>query len=421
MARARRGELDRRDHPHGKKQGRAATAIYFCAFLLPIHLPSRFAGVLGSGKGGSAMSDENRISILICKDAGSVSRTLLAREDLRIRWALTIQEANAVIRWTKCAIAITRPALAKPLIAACRSADREVASIVLLEPSHWSTWREYFDAGATSVLQTTSADQLLDAMSDATGMSFRAAPRIPLKTSVRFGDGTSGNAMNISSTGLCVVDCPSSELGATVRIEFETGGKKFELQAVVSRIFRVGSRPALALAFEEVSPDQQWELDDVIELARKHELQPPETVDDFDPLDDGTVLALRSTSLQGESLPIMRALVSGGQVANSETTAAWLVAACASFSALEVRAIQEPASAPAWAHDAVLARLRVYQARFRAGFDPVPESDVREIFGLCQRLAESVASADEASLVQVTNIRADILRVLYAPEAVPDL
>jgi hypothetical protein len=58
----------------------------------------------------------------------------------------------------------------------------------------------------------------------------------------------------------------------------------------------------------------------------------------------------------------------------------------------------------------------VYQARERAGDGAPPDAEVREIFGLCQRLADSAAGSDEASLVQVANIRAEILRTLHDPD-----
>ncbi len=367
---------------------------------------------------------ENAVSILICKDAGTASRTLLARQDLRVRWALNAAEADSVIQLTKCAVCITRESLAKAALASCAKSDRKVATIVLLEPEQWTSWREYFEAGASSVLQATAIDQLLDAMSDATGLAFRTAPRIPFKTEVRFALGAEGGAwtsLNLSSTGICIIGFPPYALGSEVDLAFEIAGKRFEFNAIVSQILRVGSQRAVGLAFRDVTHELQANIDDVITAQLQRARAVTEPVEEFDPLDDATVVALRSSNVQGNALALMRALTSDGTVARSESAAPWLVAACDSLSAIEVDAVRNPTTAPAWAHDAVLARLRVYQARWRAGANTPAEADMREVFGLCQRLADTAVGSDQSSLVQVANIRAEVLRALYDPELLDNI
>jgi hypothetical protein len=363
------------------------------------------------------MSDENRVSILICKDAGAASRTLLARADLRIRWALTKAEATAVVRHTKATVVVTRVALAKDVLAECAKVDRPVASVVLLEPAQWSSWREYFEAGATSVLRATAAEELLDAMTDATGVAFRTAPRVPFKTEVRFAEGGGAwTSLNLSATGLCIVDFPPYALGSDVDLVFEISGKEYEFNAIISQIFRVGPRRAVGLAFGELSPELQMTINEYTTRAQADTRLVTEPVEEFDALDENTLLKLRSSTVQGDTLQLIRALTTDGTVERSDEAAPWLVAACASLSPIEVDAIQSPKSSPQWAHDALLGRLRAFQARSRAGSGLPSEKDVREVFGLCQRLAESAANADDHALVQVTNIRGEILRALYDPE-----
>jgi hypothetical protein len=358
------------------------------------------------------------VSILICNDAGTASRTLLARQDLRVRWALTAAEVEAVVALTKCAVCITRESLAKTTLAACARTGRKVATIVLLETEQWSAWRDYFEAGATTVLQASATDQLLDAMSDATGLAFRTAPRITFKTEVRFALGDEGGAwqsLNLSATGICIVGFPPYALGSEVDLAFEIAGKRFEFNAIISQILRVGSQRAVGLAFQDLSHELRANIDDVISAEQRRTRAGTDPTD-FDPLDDDTVLALRSSSVSGNAVALMRALTSDGTVARSENAAPWLVAACDSFTAIEVEAVRNPQAAPAWAHDAVLARLRVYQIRWKAGANAPSDTCMREIFGLCQRLADTAAGADQASLVQVANIRAEVLRTLYDPE-----
>jgi len=365
------------------------------------------------------MSEDTRISILICKDAGAASRTLLAREDLRIRWALTAAEAEAVIKLTKCGVCVTRASLAKGATAACLTADREIASIVLLERERWSSWREYFDAGATAVLQA-EGDQVLDAMFEATGVSFRTAPRVPYKTEVKLASDERGSwsTIDLSTAGLSVLGFPLQALGAQVELRLDLDGILFPCKATVARISRSKSRHSIGLAFNEPSPPLLARIEDVIDTAQTHLVPVAEPDEPFDALDDETVTALRTSAVGADSFAIARALTAGGKVAGGEAAEPWLIAACDAFTTIEVSAIQEPQSAPAWVHDAVLGRLRAYKARSLAGGSPPADQAVREVFGLCQRLADSSAGSDPATLVQVTNLRADILRALYTPELI---
>jgi hypothetical protein len=371
------------------------------------------------------MSADNAVSILICRDAGSAGRMLLQRHDLRVRWALTPAEVAAVIKLTKCAVCITRDSLAKHTLVSAAKADRPIATIVLLEPEQWSSWREYFEAGATSVLQATATEQLLDAMSDATGLSFRNSPRVPFKNEVKFALGAEGGSwrsLNLSSTGIAIMDFPPYALGSEVDLAFDLHNKRFEFNAVVSQILRVGQRRAVGLEFREVTPELQMNLDEIIQGELKRIRPTTEPVEDFDEaLDEGTLLALRNSNVQRDALTLMRVLTSGGTVASADAAAPWLVAACESLSSIEVAAVRNPNSAPKWAQEAVAARLRVYQIRANAGSNIPPEAEIREVFAFCQRLAETAEGADEASLVQVTNIRADLLHALYDPDLIENM
>lgn len=363
------------------------------------------------------MSDDNRVSILVCKDAGAASRTLLSRADLRIRWALTKGEAAAVVKLTKCAVVITRAGLAKDVLAESAKSDRPIASIVLLDEAQWSSWREYFEAGATSVLRASAADELLDAMTDATGIAFRSAPRVPFKTEIRFAEGGgSWTSLNLSATGICLIDFPPFALGSEVDLALDMSGKAFEFTAVISQIFRVGPRRAVGLAFLSMSPELKVHIDEYTRQSQSNRIGTEPVEEEFDPLDEGTVLQLRSSTVQGNALALIRALTGDGTIEQVDAAAPWLVAAAESFSPSEVAAIQTPRTAPAWAHDAVLGRIHAFRVRARAGSEGPAETDVREVFGICQRLAESAARAEEEELVQVTNIRGEILRTLYDPD-----
>lgn len=362
------------------------------------------------------------VSTLICKDAGTAGGTLLARKDLRVRWALTEAEAEAVIQWTRCAVCIARAPLAMPVLAACARANREINTIVLLEPAQWASWGDYFRAGAGAVLQASAADQVLDAMADATGIPIRTARRVPFRTEVRFALGEEGGAwwsVNVSKTGICILDFPPLALGAEVDLTFDVGGQPFEINAIVAQILRVGPQRAVGLSFGDISPELAAALDHTIQHSRAGSNPIFDVVGELDPLDEATIHELRLVDFQGDRLAVMRALTSRGAIDATDEAAPWLVAACRALSAVEVAAIRDPDGAPPWAQDAVLARLRVYRTRAEA---TVPSAaDVRLIFGLCQRLADSAAGSDGPTLVQVATIRGQILRVLYDPDLADEL
>jgi hypothetical protein len=184
----------------------------------------------------------------------------------------------------------------------------------------------------------------------------------------------------------------------------------------------VNARRAVGLGFRDLTPELQAAIDDVIRSASGGDARFGDPLDGFDELDDMTMMSLRNTTTQisHDARDLVEALASGGKIEQSETTSRWLAAACEGFSKFELLAIREPQRAPAWAHDAVLARLHVYQVRASAGSETVPDAAVHEILGLCQRLAVTAAGAEASSLVQVANIRADILRALYDPDLFDD-
>jgi hypothetical protein len=358
----------------------------------------------------------NKASILICKDAGNASRIVLLRDDLRVRWALTSEEARSVIGLTRCRACVTREGMAKEVLAAAAQAKRSVATIVLLEPSSASEWKQYFEAGATCVLHANDTDEILNALSDATGMSFRAARRVPLRTEVRFALGAEGGAWqthDISATGVCIVGFPPYALGTELDLAFDLIGQRYEFNAVVSQVLRLGTQRAVGLAFREMTPELQAALEEVLaNAARRERLRTDADV--FETLGETTIISsFRNPTIQGDTLDMIRALTSVGQIRPADTAEQWLVSACEAMSAVEETSIQHPESAPAWVRDAVVARLRAYRSRWNSGVAEPPDIDVQDIFGLCQRIAEGAAGSDGQLLVQVTNIRAEIVRALY--------
>jgi hypothetical protein len=208
-----------------------------------------------------------------------------------------------------------------------------------------------------------------------------------------------------------LLDFPPYALGSEVTLALELTGQVFEVDAMVTQILRIGSRRAMGLAFRDVSPDLEDALARVIRAASVRVRAISAPIAAATQPDDHTVTSLRITRGDGDRLAVLSALRSGDRPAI--TTEPWLEAASAALSTIEVDALRTPRAAAAWVHTAVLARMRVYELRARLGGDAPSEDDVRVIFGLCQQLADSARGAAPEMLVQVTNIRAEILRALY--------
>lgn len=366
------------------------------------------------------MSEETRISLLVCGDAGAANRVILSREDLRVRWAMTEPEVASAIRNTRCSVCITREPLAKVAMASASASGRTVKIIVLLEPREWASYREYLVwidpyVTATSVLPAVS-EQLLDALGEATGVRFRSAPRVPFRGDIQFAAGnTRGiwSAVNVSSTGLCIADMPPSSGEITVR--FELSGQVFKLNAVVSRISRSGSRRVIGLAFRDVAPADQTRLQEAVRVAESKSAS-PETDTELDGLADSTIMSFRTSAVTADPVVLARQLIARGTDGHHiDPTTSWVIAACDTLSEIEASAVRTPDAAPAWAHLAVRARLRAFELRARYEESLPSEEDFAEVLDMCRKMADSAADCDEGDLVQVTNLRGEILRVLYDP------
>jgi hypothetical protein len=169
---------------------------------------------------------------------------------------------------------------------------------------------------------------------------------------------------------------------------------------------------AVGMAFQEITPELRTTLQELTK-AKAAERVVTEPIDAFDPISDAALANLRAALLRPETLKTLRVLVEQGTP--PVDTPRWLAAASTTLSEAERALIQSSSTAPAWASDALLCRLRAFQARSRVGSGPPTDTDVREVLGICRRLAEAASSADEPALVQVASIRGEVLRTLYDP------
>src|SRR4051812_31800323 len=112
-----------------------------------------------------------RTTILVLGDAGAVGGDLLRRAEIEILWALSVTEALAVQRRVGPPVCIVREPFAAELLRS-RSPTRNLPAIVLLDPGGWAQRDEYFALGATALVQATSGERILEALSELTGLAF---------------------------------------------------------------------------------------------------------------------------------------------------------------------------------------------------------------------------------------------------------
>src|SRR5688572_1161014 len=117
------------------------------------------------------MSHSGRRSVLVAADAGHASAPLLSCSDLRLHWALTVQEAEGVLADGIADVCVTRESMAPALLAAARRLDREIEVIVLLDSQNHQEWGGYFEAGATSLVPSSAVERIAEAVQDATGVN----------------------------------------------------------------------------------------------------------------------------------------------------------------------------------------------------------------------------------------------------------
>jgi len=216
----------------------------------------------------------------------------------------------------------------------------------------------------------------------------------------------------VSATGICIADLPPSQ--DDIALSFEILDVKFKVNAVMSRISRSGSRRIVGLAFRDVPPDVTTQLTQAIATLEAHT---PPAEDEFDGLSGpSTTLAFRSQALHLDPMELARELISGGQLKGA--TIDWLASACDHLSEIEAQALRAPQSVPAWARDAAEARLRAFELRARHENSSITDAEFEEVLELCRRMGDNAVGSSDPMLVQVTNIRGDILRTLYDPNVV---
>jgi len=364
--------------------------------------------------------------ILICSDAGTAGRDLLARRDVQLDWALTPEEAVAAASGLVPDVVLAREDFALTLLRHGRRGLKSTPVVVLLESDGWARRDRYFEAGATALVRASNRERILEALSELSGLSTSVHPRVPYGDVVDValgGEHRFHESVELSSSGITLRDLPATELGTTCEVTLVMMDPPYTFSAMVIRQQPDRHGRVTGLAFNAISDDERSMLLDEIERKRRA-LEPlPEPVGLTADLSGSTYTLDLFTAMQGESsntryYEILGQLLEAGEDMVEVRAPRWLRRVCRHLTELERRAL---IGGPAPDYAMAALDMRIDLARSRAfNFKAIPsQKEVDLCLDFCRALAVDALDSDAADLAQVPQIRAELLREVYGTVFTP--
>lgn len=339
--------------------------------------------------------------ILVACDAGAAGRELLTRHDVELGWALTVEEAAAWTRVSRPEVVLTREELATQILELSRA-----PVVVLLEPDGWARRNQYFEAGATALVQATNRQRILEAISHLTGTSFASHARIPYSdvVEVRYGDDSFlCQTADLSMTGMAVHGLENLPIGARIDVSFVMNEPVVHVQGVVVRYGRRQGEPIAGISFSDVDFERAAEIEAIIDRERTSLPDIPEPTGLTTDLAGTFTLDLVTEGGARDRLAQALADDDGTRLPR------WLERLASTLTDAERRALLD--RRPTFASTALDARIRIAQACV-AGEGP-SRQDCVAIFELCRSLAEEPGADDETDLPDLPTIRGALLGAVY--------
>lgn len=341
------------------------------------------------------------IETLVYGDLGDAGREMLARRELGLRWAMTLEEAVAVLQKVPVRVVLTSDPFALPLMQVGRKLNRLPSCIVVLSPAAMAQRREYEALGATALVPDTNPEGITEAFSQLTGLAFRTHPRAPIATVVDVlfkGERHLLSTKDVSAGGVCVTGLDYVSYGDTVHVRFEMLDPPLEAEAMVVRSTPAPDGPRTSLCFTSISKEDRRTLQRIVDEHATSERASSEQL----PQPGSHTLDLLSSlgSRRDAGLGEYRALLA----TRSRSMPGWLRDVDAALTPSERSALRQ--DRPKWALTTV--NYRVEMARCLMSREPF---DRRRALELCDVMAGLVC---EDELVDATRARADILRLVNA-------
>lgn len=356
--------------------------------------------------------------ILVACDAGAAGRELLSRRDLKLGWALTAAEARAWMDHVTPDVVLTREEIAREVLEAAQAQRHSPACVVLLDPDGWDRRASYFAAGATGLVQASNRARILEAVSNLTGLAFASHNRVSFRDVVEIGWRGETHLLetrDLSVSGVGVSGMEGVIVGERIRVAFVMSDPQVTVEGVVVRRGREDGEHVVGVSFCDVDPRSRAALEVLVEAAVAELPALPEPVSMTSDLagtftiDLNTMMAASRPPEEGFREMLERAV--SGDADPPPRLPRWLARVEKSLSPVERAALVE--GLPAFARDAVDARIRIERARARVDGHGPTQEDCKAVLEMSRNLAFEAASASREILADVPDIRAALLFGVY--------
>jgi hypothetical protein len=356
--------------------------------------------------------------ILVACDAGAAGRELLTRRDLDLGWALTAKEAEAWMKHKTPDVVLTREEIAPQVLDAVRKMKRSPACVVLLDPDGWDRRVGYFDGGATGLVQASNRARILEAVSNLTGLAFASHARVPFRDVVEVTWRRETHLLetrDLSTSGVAVSGMEGAVVGERLRVAFVMSEPQVVVDGVIVRRMREDGEHVIGVSFLDVDQRSFAGLEAIIEAELAKLPAVPEPVALTSDLagtftiDLNTMMAAQQKPEQGFREMLENVVSPSGE--SEQRLPRWLKRVEHSLTGIEREALLT--REPAFASQAIDARIRIERARSRVDGHGPTQDDCKSVLDISRNLASDAASADAKVLADVPNIRAALLLGVY--------
>lgn len=355
------------------------------------------------------------VSILILSDAGAAGRELLARRDVELSWALSVQEARASLERRRPRVVLAQASFAVPFFEASKGLVERVPVVVLVGEDGWAQRAKYFAAGATALVSATSLPRILEAVTELTGLPSRYAPRVPYTEVVDvsiMGSKMYLEAVELGAGGIAIRDFPPARVGDQVEVGLVMMDPPQSLSGMVvrSRVGRGGAVTEVAFSADDA---ERATLAAFVAAQRAHSAPLPDPVGLTSDLGGGAfTLDLFQTNDSGASDRWIQLLQDRRNSTSETRIPKWLERIERELTEVE-RRILGGARGPEFARAAL--EMRIDLGRAQAALqDANALRDACELaLDFCRSLATEARAVAPEVLAQVPDIRAGILTQIY--------
>jgi hypothetical protein len=353
-------------------------------------------------------------SILVVTDAGSAGRFLLARKDVDVRWALTVEEALAVVKLVHPEVCVVREELAAELMTAFKKETRVPPVVVLLEKNGWDRRDLYFGLGATALAVESANERILEAVSELTGISFFDRPRVQFSTVLDVeidGEPAFIETTELSVSGVTVRGFPVPKIGARAELDFVMAEPPVRTTAMVVRTYEHAGETICGMCFVGLDEERRMAIENLVESVSKAEPLLPDPAGFTGDLGTFTLDLREEVGGGNEANQVYINMLHEAVKNKTAKVPSWVRRVEGALTKVERASIES--AQPAWAEASIV--LRIDLERARREHTLTQDAAISRAIEHCCVLATEAKGAAREMLIEVATIRAAVLREAYAP------